>query len=149
MTLQQLKEMEQGYSESKIQHICVNWFRDTFPIAANLLFAVPNGGYRGAKAALVMRYEGQTNGVADLIFLYPSGGKCSLCIEMKVPKRKGSSAGRQSDAQKAWQTLVERYGSRYVICHGLEEFITAVCEYLDFDVGEYLDDALRKYPRYR
>lgn len=149
MTEQEITKTEQGYPESKIQHVCVCWFRQTFPQVANLLFAVPNGGWRGGRAGARMVYEGQVRGVADLILLYPAGGKSSLCVEMKVPKRKGSSAGTQSDEQKAWQALVERHGSTYVVCHGLIEFIKAVCAYLRINHHKYLDEALNKYPLYR
>ena len=96
-----------------------------------------------------MVYEGQVKGVADLILLYPSGGKSSLCVEMKVPKRKGSNAGTQKRAQKEWQTLVECHGSSYVVCHGLIEFVKAVCAYLRINNDKYLDEALNKYPLYR
>lgn len=149
MTEQEITKTEQGYSESKIQHICVNWFRQTFPHVGNLLFAVPNGGWRGARAGAQMVYEGQVKGVADIILLYPSGGKSSLCIEMKVPKKKGSSAGTQSTAQKEWQALVEQYGSTYVVCHGLIEFIQAVCSYLQINSQKYITETLNKYPLYR
>ena len=149
MTEQEITKTEQGYSESKIQHICVNWFRQTFPHVGNLLFAVPNGGWRGARAGAQMVYEGQVKGVADIILLSPSGGKSSLCIEMKVPKKKGSSAGTQSTAQKEWQALVEQYGSTYVVCHGLIEFIQAVCSYLQINSQKYITEALNKYPLYR
>lgn len=149
MTVEEVNKTEQTYSESKIQHICVTWFRLTFPHVGNLLLAVPNGGWRGARAGAQMVYEGQVKGVADLILLYPSGGKSSLCIEMKVPKKKGSSAGTQRDAQKEWQGLVERYGSTYVVCHGLIEFIHAVCAYLQINPHKYITEALNKYPLYR
>lgn len=149
MTETDILELEQGYTESKIQHICVSWFRQTFPHVANLLFAVPNGGWRGARAGAQMVYEGQVKGVADLILLYPSGGKSTLCIEMKVPKRKGSSAGSQSESQKAWQRLVEQYGSTYVVCHGLIEFINAVCTYLRINPEKYIKEALNEFPLYR
>lgn len=149
MTEKEILESEQNYSESKIQHICVTWFRLTFPTVSNLLFAVPNGGWRGAKAGAQMVYEGQVKGVADLILLFPKGGKSSLCIEMKVPKRKGSSAGTQSAAQKQWQELVEANGSTYVVCHGLLEFIRAVCCYLHTDATPYIGKALNLYPTYR
>ena len=149
MTEKDILEAEKGYSESKIQHICVCWFRQTFPKVANLLFAVPNGGWRGAKAGAAMVYEGQVRGVADLILLYPSGGKSSLCIEMKVPKKKGSQSGRQSEKQVAWQSLVEQYGSVYVVCHGLLEFINNVCAYLRINPDRYVAEALNKYPLYR
>ncbi len=149
MTEQEIIKSEQSYSESKIQHICVNWFRQTYPHVGNLLFAVPNGGWRGARAGAQMVYEGQVRGVSDLILLFPKGGKSSLCIEMKVPKRKGSSAGSQKSHQKEWQALVEKYGSTYVVCHGLIEFINAVCAYLQINSKRYIDEALNKYPLYR
>lgn len=149
MTEKEILTAEQGYSESKIQHICVSWFRQTFPHVGNLLFSVPNGGLRGAKAGYMMVYEGQVKGVADLILLYPAGGKSSLCIEMKVPRRRGSSAGTQKPAQKEWQTLVETYGSSYVVCHGLIEFIKAICAYLQINSQKYITEALKKYPIYR
>lgn len=149
MTIDEILTSEQGYTESKIQHICVCWFRQTFPKVADLLFAVPNGGWRGARAGAQMVYEGQVKGVADLILLYPAGGKSSLCLEMKVPKHKGSSAGTQSKEQKAWQALVEHYGSTYIVCHGLIEFINAVCAYLCINPEKYIKGALNKYPLYR
>lgn len=149
MTHEEISKSEQGYSESKIQHICVNWFRETFPHVGDLLFSVPNGGWRGNKSGAMMRYEGQVKGVADLILLYPSGGKSSLCIEMKVPEHKGSRAGKQSDHQIAWQALVEKYGSTYVVCHGLIEFIGAVCSYLQINSQRYITEALNKYPLYQ
>ncbi len=149
MTEKEVSDLEQTYSESKIQHICVCWFRQTFPHVGNLLFSVPNGGKRDPKGAITMRYEGQVNGVADLILLYPSGGKSALCIEMKTPRHKGSGAGRQSANQVEWQALVEQYGSTYVVCHGLVEFVKAVCCYLRVNNERYLKEALNKYPTYR
>lgn len=149
MNEKEILEIEKGYTESKIQHICVTWFRMTFPNVANLLFAVPNGGWRGGRAGATMVYEGQVRGVADLILLYPSGGKSSLCIEMKVPKSEKRHTGIQSDEQKAWQRLVESYGSTYVVCHGLLEFIRSVCAYLRINPEPYVIKALNLYPVYR
>lgn len=150
MTENELIKIEEGYTESKIQHTCVCWFRQTFPHVGDLLFAVPNGGWRGARAGAMMVYEGQVKGVADLILLYPSGGRSSLCLEMKVPKnKKGRRAGTQSEAQEEWQKLVETYGSTYVVCHGLIEFITAICSYLQINSQRHIAEALSKYPLYR
>lgn len=149
MTKEEIAILEQGYSESKIQHICVCWFRRTFPTVERLLFAVPNGGWRGTRAGAQMVYEGLVEGVADLILLYPCGGKASLCIEMKVPKHKDSSAGTQSKEQKSWQSLVEKYGSTYVVCRGFVEFISAICSYLRLDVDKHIAKALNNYPLYR
>ena len=97
----------------------------------------------------MMVYEGQIKGVSDLILLYPSSGKACLCLETKAPKRKGSKAGSQTNEQKAWQQLVEKYGSAYVVYHGIMEFVEAVCGYLNIDNSPYKNDVLNKYPLYR
>lgn len=110
--------------ESKIQQICVEWFRFQYPKLAKLLFAVPNGGYRNQSTASHMKAEGVVAGVADLILLIPSQGFHALCIEMKTEK------GRQSDKQKIWQQLVESHGYKYVICHSSQSFFVEVQKYL-------------------
>ena len=145
MTEEDIKKLEAKYSETKIQHICVEWFRNTFPNVAGLLFAIPNGGTRTKKSGFMRKYEGAIAGVADLILLFPRGGKCSLCIEMKTPRIKGKGGGIQSSSQKEWQGLVEKYGSEYVVCHGLIEFINSVCNYLRADPQPYINDVLRNY----
>lgn len=94
--------------ESQIQKDCVTWFRLQYPKIGRLLFAVPNGGARNAKEAAIMKGEGVTAGVADLILLYPSGGFHSLCIEFKTP----SKSSRQTPTQKEWQALAEAHGKR-------------------------------------
>lgn len=145
MTEEDIRKQEMKYSETKIQHTCVEWFRSTFPKVANLLFAIPNGGLRTTKSGAMRKYEGTIAGVSDLILLFPRGGKSSLCIEMKTPHVKGKKASTQSDAQKEWQKIVEKYGSEYVVCHGLIEFIQNVCDYLKADPQPYINDVLRNY----
>lgn len=149
MTQDEILKIEQGYSESKIQHTCVCWFRSTFPQVADLLFAVPNGGRRDSRTGAMMKYEGAVSGVADLILLHASFGKATLCIEMKTPKRKGASAGSQSQKQKEWQQLVQVHGNVYKVCHGIIEFVHAVCEYLHIDPAPYVQQVLDQYPKYR
>lgn len=150
MTEKEIELIESTCSEAVIQHTCVAWFRKTFPHLKPLLFAVPNGGWRGARAGKQMVYEGQLKGVSDLILLPHMAGITPLCIEMKVPKKKGSSAGRQSEEQKAWQSEVESFGNKYVICHGLIEFVSAVCTHLTgVDVERYITEAKNKFPLYR
>ena len=145
MTEEDIRKLEVKYSETKIQHICVTWFRETFPNVGPLLFAIPNGGIRTKKSGAMRKYEGAIAGVADLILLFPRSGKSSLCIEMKTPHVKGKRAGTQSDEQKEWQALVEKYGSVYVVCHGLIEFINSVCYYLKADPQPYINNVLRNY----
>jgi len=145
MTEEDIRALEMRYSESKIQHICVCWFRRTHPEIGSLLYAVPNGGARTPTAAAMMKYEGAVSGVADLCLAVEK----SLYIEMKVPKRPGSSAGRQSANQKEWGALAERHGNRYVVCHGIAEFVRAVCTHLNEDAEAAMKEVCDKYPTYR
>lgn len=112
------------HRESEIQRNCVAWFRLQYPRLALLLFAVPNGGARWRTEAAIMKAEGVTAGVADLLFLYPSKGYHGLCIEMKTPD------GKQQATQKAWQKAVEDAGYKYALCRSFEGFMDEINAYL-------------------
>ena len=45
-------------------------FPPSIPTNSEILFAMPNGGSRNAREAAIMKGEGVTVGVADVIFLY-------------------------------------------------------------------------------
>ena len=113
-----------SHPESILQRQCVKWFRLQYAGIGNLLFAIPNGGFRNQIEAKIMKGEGVVSGVSDLILLYSNGVYNSLCIEMKVP------GGRQTDKQRDWQELAERHGNKYVICHSLDEFMSEVNGYM-------------------
>ncbi len=113
------------HDESRTQQECVKWFRLQYPQFARLLFAVPNGGARNKVTASVLKAEGVTAGVADLILFTPRGGFHALCIEMKT------ETGRQSQEQKEWQREVECQGYKYVICRTFEDFFEMVVNYLE------------------
>lgn len=110
--------------ESEIQRNCVAWFRLQYPRLSLNIFAVPNGGARWRTEAAIMKAEGVTAGVADLLLLYPSNGFHGLAVEMKTAK------GRQQETQKAWQEAVEKAGYRYVICRSVDDFIEQINAYL-------------------
>ena len=110
--------------ESNLQIACVKWFKMQFPRLEKLLFAVPNGGARNAITGAILKKEGVTKGVSDLILLYPSRKHHALLIEMKTTK------GKQSPSQKAWQKVVEQYGYKYIVCHSFDEFYNEVTNYL-------------------
>lgn len=112
------------HNESIIQQNCVKWFRLQFPDLALMLFAVPNGGLRRRVEAAIMKAEGMTAGVSDLILLVPSKGYNALCIEMKTEK------GQQTAHQKRWQMEAEKHGCKYVICRSFDEFRDAIKAYL-------------------
>ena len=110
--------------ESNTQIACVSWFKMQYPRLAPLLFAVPNGGARNAVTGAILKREGVTKGVSDLILLVPSSKHHALCIEMKTPR------GRQSPSQKAWQKAVTAHGYKYVVCHNFDEFYIEINTYL-------------------
>ncbi len=114
-----------GNEEHRLQCACVQWFAVQYPELRGRLFAVPNGGRRDAVTGAKLRAEGVLAGVADLILLKRNSQYGALLIEMKTPK------GRQSESQKEWeQSVCSRDEYRYVICRSLEEFISAVEEYI-------------------
>lgn len=113
-----------NHNESNLQKSCVRWFRLQYPKLASLLFAVPNGGARNAVTGAILKAEGVTKGVADLLLLVPTKHHHALCVEMKTPK------GRQSQAQKDWQKAVTDQGYCYIVCRSAEEFIREITRYL-------------------
>lgn len=110
--------------ESHLQRNCLAWFRLQYPRLALVLFAVPNGGARNKREAGIMKAEGVTAGVADMILLKPSSGFASLCIEFKTDR------GRQQETQKEWQRAAERAGNKYVVVRTFEQFQEEIAGYL-------------------
>ncbi len=89
-----------------------------------MLFAVPNGGARNKREAGILKAEGVTAGVADMILLTPSGSYGALCIEFKTED------GSQRQSQKEWQKAAETAGNKYVIVRSIEDFIREINTYL-------------------
>lgn len=114
------------HQESTLQRQCVAWFRTLYPRHATMLFAVPNGGGRSRTEAAIMKAEGVTAGVADLILLESRGGYGCLCIEMKT----GDKASRQSASQKSWQKATENAGNKYAVTRSFDEFRDVVSKYM-------------------
>lgn len=122
-----------GHDESALQRSCVAWFRLQYPEHAPLLFAVPNGGRRSRTEAAIMKAEGVTAGVSDLILLEARGGYGALCLEAK----RESKESRQSISQKEWQKATERMGNRYEVFRTFEEFKAIVDEYMGMAFTSY------------
>ena len=108
--------------ESNLQKACVRWAKFAHPNI--VLFAVPNGGYRSATEAAVMKGEGVISGVSDLILLKSNQDYHGLMIELKSPK------GKQTDAQRLFEKNVTANGYKYVVCRDLQSFIKIINEYL-------------------
>ncbi len=108
--------------ESKLQQSCVYWFRLSYP---NLvLYAIPNGGYRKALEAKIMKTEGVLAGVADLFLMCANYKYHGLYIEVKY------ADGKQSDNQKIFEKKAKEFGYCYIVINSLESFIKEVNNYL-------------------
>ncbi len=114
------------HEESKIQQVCVRWFRYQFPEYARNLVAIPNGYKTTLSQARIAKAEGMVAGAADLFLFVPSynGKYHGLAIEMKTAK------GRQQESQKIWQQCVQREGYHYVICRSFDDFRMEINNYL-------------------
>ena len=112
------------HNESRLQQACVMWFRLQYPEYSGMLVAVPNGVATTATQGRILKAEGMTAGVADLLLLLPRKGYGCLCIEMKTDK------GLQRESQKRWQQQTEQAGNKYVVCRNFDQFHDAVVDYL-------------------
>ena len=117
-----LAQQEENNRRARPRH----QFRAEYPEHALMLFAVPNGGGRSRIEGAIMKGEGVTAGVADLILLEARGGYGSLCIEMKTRDK----ASKQRPSQKAWQEASEHAGNRYVVIRSFEAFRATVSGYM-------------------
>lgn len=120
-------QRKRGSPESKIQASCVAWMHNTYPEYRGLYFAVQNENSRAdsnASTGAIRRAVGVTKGVSDTILLIARGKWNGLCVEFKT------DIGRQSDAQRLWQSKVEAQGYRYEVVRSLEEFKKLINEYL-------------------
>lgn len=93
-------------------------------IPEQLLFAIPNGGYRTKRTGAMLKAEGMRAGVPDLFLAVPRFGFGGLFIEMKRPV-----GGRLSPVQKEFhKVLSEDYAVE--VCKGCSEAIEAIKKYL-------------------
>ena len=96
-------------SEHLQQVRLVSWFRRSYPGVR--VFAIPNGGHRGASQGAALKAEGVSPGVPDLFV--PAWG---MWIEMKR-----EAGGIVSPVQKDWIAYLESIGHRVIIGHGFED----------------------------
>jgi len=99
--------------EDRLQHEAYKWYHNNHLDNLGLLFSVPNGGLRNPREAQKLKATGVVAGVSDLIFLWK---KRAYFLELKTLK------GRQSAAQKKWQSVVEKHGFDYFVIRDLNSF---------------------------
>lgn len=130
MTLEELIKLNEkrnkgkaAPSEHDLQVSCVTWFRYQYPKL--VIMAIPNGGYRTATTARIMKAEGQLAGVPDLFVPVPAGEHHGLWLEMKNGK-----AGRLSPAQKEMHAYLQAQGYAVEVVRDAVQFRAVVSTYL-------------------
>ena len=96
-------------SEHLQQVRLVAWFRRTYPSVR--VFAIPNGGHRGASQGASLKAEGVTPGVPDLFV-----PEWNLWVELKR-----EAGGIVSPVQKDWIAYLEGIGHWVIIGRGFED----------------------------
>ena len=96
------------------------------------------GAYLSVGQLTQVKRMGYTKGTPDIMVFQPGRSPYvhGLLIEMKAPKGvvsasgKISRGGEASDEQKAWGKKAEENGYRYHVCHGAEEAIAIIRNYM-------------------
>ena len=112
--------------EAALQQACVTWFNMQHCDLHGLLFSSLNGMRTTPTQARTAKAEGMIAGVADLMLAVAKHGYHGLFIELK-----NGSHGRQSEAQKQWQSKIEAQGYRYIIVRDFYTFRRAIESYLN------------------
>ena len=116
--------------EDSEQAMLFNWAkmaRGKYP-ELDLMYAIPNGGYRSIKTAKLMKATGVKAGIPDICLPVARHGFHALYIEMK--RRKG---GTVSVAQKSMINALAEQGNLAIVCRGMDEAIEALKNYLSPD----------------
>lgn len=110
------------YKESRVQMSCVKWFRYQYP--GVIIASFPNGGYRTAITASIMKAEGQLAGMPDLFVPVAKHGYHGLFIEMKSDK------GKMSSNQIEIHAKLTESGYNVEVCRSFEDFSQVIDTYL-------------------
>lgn len=118
------RKAHNNHHEDDLQMACVRWFDLQYPEISPLLYHTANEGKVSKVQAGIRKRMGVRAGVADLILQIPRKGCSYLALELKVGHNK------QSEAQKRWEELCTRNNGMYVVIRSIEDFITAINNYL-------------------
>jgi len=98
-----------------------------------LLYHVPNGGFRNKATAARLEKEGVKAGVPDIVLPVAAHGFHGLYIELKKRDRSNKPSGNQ----KLWIRRLEDEGYMAVVCYGSDEAIDTIQEYLGSPFEEW------------
>lgn len=119
--------------------LLMRMLKESLPIAHDLIFHIPNGGWRTGIEARNLVYSGVKSGVPD--YLLPiakavqignmTAYKHGLFIELKkATNAQGKKGGRVSKQQLDWKQKLEEQGFDVVFAWGAEEAFEAIKRYL-------------------
>ena len=112
-------------TEHEEQAAVIEWFDLEYPHYQGMLFAIPNGAYKGNKSRASFKNEGLRPGVPDLFLPIPIDQYHGLFIEMK--RQKGSVT---SGHQKDWISKLNKQNYPSRVCKGAEPAVEAIKAYL-------------------
>jgi|SRR6056297_78297 len=102
--------------ESQLQHAIVQ----ALQLHGVFFFSVPNeGAGNNARRAQHLKAMGLRSGVSDLVVVLPNQ---VLFMEVKT------DTGKQSDAQKRFESTVTELGHRYVVVRSVDEAIGCIVD---------------------
>ncbi|NWA25492.1 VRR-NUC domain-containing protein [Pseudomonas gingeri] len=98
-----------------------------YPVAAKLIYHVPNGGHRHKLVAIKLKEQGVKAGVPDLVLPMARGGHFGLYIEFKA---RAPYDAPVSPAQDAYLQALTDQGYLAIVCRGHVDAIEAIRAYL-------------------
>lgn len=119
---------KQRNEEARIQAQVIAWWaakHREYELPLELLFHVPNGGWRDLIGAAILKRQGQRNGVCDLMLSVARGPYHGLFVEMKQP------TGVVSGAQQDFIAAVNRQGYCARVCWSYDQAVALIAGYLE------------------
>lgn len=98
-----------------------------YPVAAKLIYHVPNGGHRHVMVAKELKKQGVRAGVPDLVLPMARGGYFGLYIEFKARAPYDAAV---SPAQDAYLQALTEQGYLAIVCRGHVDAVEAIRAYL-------------------
>ena len=113
--------------EAQEQAVVISWCemqKSKYP-ELDMIFSIPNGGYRNKIEASNLKKTGVKSGVPDLMLAVPKDNYHGLFIEMKWGKNKCTPN------QNKWILKLSKLDYEVKVCYSSMEAIDAIKNYLD------------------
>lgn len=114
---------ENGHQMAVFQWCAMN--RATYPML-EMLFAIPNGGWRHKRTAMILKATGSKRGVPDMCLPVPCWGYYGLFVELKPSVDEGSV----SDDQEKWIAKLQAQGYACAVAYGWDMARDILVSYL-------------------